>query len=192
MLFNYLNDPSVAIIEWTVIFCIGVTLSWFVWAVIIVLCLSESVWVVVCVVFCNHEINEYTLTSESNIHRWWLIFIVPSSVCWPLWKATGKRESIPRAQLGHRQPHKSSTLILTDSPLLSNAPNWMLCILGLLHWDTCCQESEPPTTILSFFLSVILIRLTSKTLLFSSWCMVRCTHRCQGRNYVMKIIEKMK
>jgi len=48
-------------------------------------------------------------------------------------KATGKRESIPRAQLGQRQPHKSSTLILPDSPLLAIAPNWMLCILWLFH-----------------------------------------------------------
>lgn len=104
----------------------------------------------VCLLFPNHEINEYTLTSQSNNHRWWLIFIVPTSVCWPLWKATGKRESFPRAQLGHRQPHKSSTLILPDSPLLANAPNWMLCILGLLHlrhmlsgaWITDCLTAR--------------------------------------------------
>lgn len=167
-----------------VMLCIGVT--WFVWAVIIVLCLSESVWVVVCVVFCNHEINEYTLTSQSNNHRWWLIFIVPSSVCWPLWKATGKRESIPRAQLGHRQPHKSSTLILPDSLLLANAPNWMLCILGLLHLRHMLSEVWTTDT-LSVFLSVILSHLTSQPLLFMSWCMVGCTHRYSRRNDIIKL-----
>lgn len=131
-------------------------------------CCSYSVvseWVsgwswLVSVAFCYHEINEYTLTSQSNNHWWWLIFIVPTSVFWPLWKASGKRESIPRAQLGHRQPHKSSTLILPDSPLLAKAPNWMLCILGLLHLRH--MLSGVWTTDTPFvFLSVILIHLTS-------------------------------
>lgn len=81
-------------------------------------------------------------------------------------KATGKRESIPRAQLGHRQPHKSSTLILPDSPLLANAPNWMLCILCLLHLRHMLSGVWTTDT-LFVVLSVILIRLTSLLLLCS-------------------------
>lgn len=83
---------------------------------------------------------------------------IPASVFWPLWKAIGPNECVPRALLVQSQQHNSTSSNSLQLSLLAHSRNWGLCIPCLLYWrhPYFLSTSTDVTTLLwSYFLPFI-------------------------------------